>query len=416
MNLKTFDFNKIKYLIVELFIVVVILLNSGHLYQIIEKSNTSVIMFFGVTIILILVFLFKKKRIKIDIKTETLVIFLFSIIFSFALNLEVQQFKLYLSYIAMLLFAYIFTDFVSFETFIKKYQFYLCIIAVISLLGTFLVNHNLINIKLPLIISTNNRMYFDGKIYFYPQYYETLRNQGVFWEPGLFASFLIVGLVFEVLKKEKKNKFYIVIFLVTLITTMSTAGILLLIITLFLYLTNLVYGKEKPIIGMILLIMLSIIVLFWDNIFEHLVKISPHIFSKINRDHGSFSTRVQSILINLEIFSSSPIFGKGLGGATREYIQLSSNVMIDAQSSTNSYFLASLGILGIVYTIAWAYGVFSSKKTTKTAKVLLFIIILIILNKEPHQSLLFTWVLLFYLISSKRKTILNGEENVIQET
>ena len=71
--------------------------------------------------------------------------------------------------------------------------------------------------------------------------YEELRNSGPFWEPGAFSVFINIALILNILVKnkivEKKN----VLFIITIITTLSTAGFLALFVTV-----GLVYFLLNP--------------------------------------------------------------------------------------------------------------------------------------------------------------------------
>jgi hypothetical protein len=62
-----------------------------------------------------------------------------------------------------------------------------------------------------------------------------IRNTGPFWEPGAFAGFLVLALMFnEFVKSQKRNKVRIVL-LITILTTFSTTGYLALSVFLAFY-------------------------------------------------------------------------------------------------------------------------------------------------------------------------------------
>lgn len=76
-----------------------------------------------------------------------------------------------------------------------------------------------------------NRATYSSIVYTYVRhtpgsFYNFQRNAGVFWEPGAYAMFLILGLVINFYKNRRLNNVYGWFFTIALITTQSTAGYL----------------------------------------------------------------------------------------------------------------------------------------------------------------------------------------------
>jgi len=85
---------------------------------------------------------------------------------------------------------------------------------------------------LPLVTNINNVNYYNGFIAFAFAGYGVDRNTGIFWEPGIFSSFLILALVFVILDSPVKRKRFsvaidVILFAIGIVTTNSTAGYLL---------------------------------------------------------------------------------------------------------------------------------------------------------------------------------------------
>lgn len=76
-------------------------------------------------------------------------------------------------------------------------------ITAISLVGYYLVNYTTLLSGLPRMINSNESEYTVGYIFNYitrmPE-----RNCGVFWEPGVFASFLCTAMLYEILFSSQK--------------------------------------------------------------------------------------------------------------------------------------------------------------------------------------------------------------------
>ena len=80
-------------------------------------------------------------------------------------------------------------------------------------------------------ISYHNLIYhykFEGIEYF--------RNCGPFWEPGAFAGYIILALIFILRDFKLMNKKIISVLIFSLLTTVSTTGYLCLFVVIFIYL------------------------------------------------------------------------------------------------------------------------------------------------------------------------------------
>ena len=112
----------------------------------------------------------------------------------------------------------------NFKDVCKIFVNVMTLISIISLVGYFLINYTDILSFLPIIKNRNNVAYAIGYIFNYITIIPE-RNCGIFWEPGVFATFLIVAILFETCFKQKKaNPLKIILFIVCIITTRSTAG------------------------------------------------------------------------------------------------------------------------------------------------------------------------------------------------
>lgn len=260
---------------------------------------------------------------------------------------------------------------------------------------------------LPKYTNINDIVYRVGFIYNYiPDVLE--RNCAMFWEPGLFATYLTVAFLFELLfKNGKASIFRLVLFSVGIITANSSAGFLLLFLCISLIgiknqnasLKNINF---KNFIAAILFIAGFIAIINLDKIILSTSLIENEYFEKLLLENVEESSRGQAIIHNLEMFASSPIFGAGALTVTR-------NVEHVADTSTSTYIMSIFGVMGILYTVLWIWGVFRQKKFNLYTKIFVTAILIIILNKEPHLQMLFTWILFFYLLKDNDK---KGEKEV----
>lgn len=137
---------------------------------------------------------------------------------------------------------------------------------------------------------------------------EIPRNSGPFWEPGGFSVFLFVALTFNIIRDKKFFNKKNTIFLIALLTTQSTTAYLAFFIFICIY----ILISYRSIYSFILMPLLIFIFL---NIYTQLdfmeEKVNKMYTDSQNARTEKVYSRFVSGKINMENFSSSPIFGIG---------------------------------------------------------------------------------------------------------
>ncbi len=146
-------------------------------------------------------------------------------------------------------------------------------------------------------------------------FFDFPRNSGPFWEPGGFACFLIIALIFIILQnKTLKNKKGIVIIL-ALLSTFSTGGYIA-----FAALTGLFYISTKRLRVQVfvipLLIILSITVYQRFNFLEKKISFQLAVLKSGSYQYKSRS-RFISALVDFNDIKNNPVVGRGLSPKTR---------------------------------------------------------------------------------------------------
>lgn len=289
-----------------------------------------------------------------------------------------------------IVFTYKFRDMANF------YKKYISILAIVSLIGYFLVTPGIIKLDFTLINNINEVPYNVSFIFFNLSWTPD-RNIGIFWEPGIFATYLIVALIFEISLNEKNkiSPLRVLLYVVTIITTKSSAGygLLLLVMLLFAmeFANNSKNKKMRFLLNYLIVTPFLLIILFYPVIFsilgfdnnETLIKLMPNmIFSQ---------SRFLAVQHNLNVFFKMPVFGVGFSSAVElvEYV---------SDTSSSTFLLSVFGLPGILYTVLWIYSILKCTKFQKNVSVLMLIMVVLIINKEPHYIMLFSWILLYYLI------------------
>lgn len=173
-----------------------------------------------------------------------------------------------------------------------------------------------------------------------------IRNNGIFGEGGAYQYFLNLALVINLYSiKRPVFSFSNWIFVISILTTFSTTGYIILIIVLA-YTTfgksyeRHMYMKRLIILPFIILILISSTVIV-DKLF--------------NQESQAFlvstQRRILDNIVDYHIIKDNPIFGIGFGN-DKTY-KIYSNKFLGGGSSSNSllYILSSIGIIGFLITL-----------------------------------------------------------------
>ena len=134
--------------------------------------------------------------------------------------------------------------------------------------------------------------------------YQQLRNSGPFWEPGAFAVFLNIAILFNMMSGKKLFDYKNIIFIIALITTLSTAGYL----ALFVIITS-VYLIVNPNLKKVF-IMIPTIVLFTVFIIN-MPFLLPKIKDNVIVAENDNSSRFGSAYSDYQLIYKNPLIGYG---------------------------------------------------------------------------------------------------------
>lgn len=402
IKIKDIYYNKI-FIIICL---VSIILNSGHALITIIPQLRYLTLIFSVMFFIPIFITYDKKKLNIYLVAYLMLVSMciLTLIFS-----GIDNLTYYIIFISTITFAFGITLIYDFKDVVNIFLKIMVFISIISLIGYFLVNNTTLLNMLPIYNNINNVEYRIGLVFNYITIIPK-RNCGMFWEPGLFATYLILALIFELIFKEEKiSKFRVILFTLCILTTNSSAGYALLafiFIIIFLNKNKNEINNKLYYISYIILFVAGILVIFnYSKIIESTEFHSNEVFAKLISANIIESTRYRAINHNLSMFMKNPIFGNGI-------VKSLETVKYVSDTSTSTFMLNIFGILGIQYSIYIIYGVLKITKKTIYNKVILLVILLAIINKEPHEGIVFTWCILFYLLKEstvKKKGIeING--------
>ena len=206
---------------------------------------------------------------------------------------------------------------------------------------------------LPDLASWDNYTFKNYIFYFAPIGFEGssvshssfIRNIGIFWEGGAYQYFLNIALILSLyVKKNPIFSFPNWIFVVSIITTFSTTGYLIMAVVL----ASIVMGKssKRMFFGkMLIIIPLLLTVLFSPVIYNKL-------FDADSREYqGSTQRRVLDTVVDYNVFRDNPLLGIGLGNLEgwKSYSAQLSGGTSSSNGLTN--YLSKIGLLGFLITL-----------------------------------------------------------------
>jgi len=163
-------------------------------------------------------------------------------------------------------------------------------------------------------------------------YFQMLRNNGLWWEPGAFQIFINLAFLLGLLFKKVSNRDYF-LFLIVIVTTFSTSGILIFSVLSF------IYFKRKSNLKLLLIaIVISLPLITASSYYQIVVQ------QKISLNNPSARSRYYDAIVPLRMFASNPIIGIGLGNKST-LLKYTAKFSYGTGSNGMLLLLANLGLL-----------------------------------------------------------------------
>lgn len=316
-----------------------------------ENSNYAIASL-GIFIFLFLIKVFKKDVININIKLLLLTIIAILIIF---LNVLITGDKNILNYviISQIISAFIVVSILNFEDFVDSFTKVMLFFSVYSLIITYLISpfFPAISSIFPIRFNSTGEMLRDYifAFKFIGSYTLEIRNTGIFREMGVYSTYLNLALTFYLFMRfqNKKSNWVIVVFVITILSTLSTAGILNLFLIMVAYIFF--YSKKMEIRSIFISSVLAIIALtLTSSINSGFINQIENSVNKFENQGSSYQVRTAAIIGNTMAWSENPILGNGIDkGIERAYLLYLSKFSIHNTSTTTAF----LAIYGIVFTL-----------------------------------------------------------------
>jgi hypothetical protein len=204
------------------------------------------------------------------------------------------------------------------------------------------------------------------------------RNQGMFWEPGAFGTFIIFALVFETMG-EKINPKHLGVFLATVITTFSTtayfATSLYVLFLLFKYRST---AKNRRLMLALICMTGIAVALLWDFLFA---KGTYSVFGKLIDfiDGGSYGNKVTSVSVRIDsvikpigVFFQYPILGCGMEKLRRLLFEYTHGM-------NTCTFVNWFAVYGLLFGSIMLVGIIKVSASITEKKMLRIVVVLLLL-------------------------------------
>lgn len=334
----------------EKFAILWLVLSSGAVFY--SKLN----MYICVGIMLLIVLLFISLGVSQKILKTNIKMLLFLTIFGF-LTCVVNAFygfsvNDFIIFFSRLLFLCVICSTVEKKHFMQYYIDIMYYMAIVSLV-CFVIVGIFPNISMPFSMNIEE-VNWQGTFYYTLGFYNdiTFRNAGVFTEGGVYQLFLNMALYFAMhVLDDESNKRKIKVFIVTILTTVSSVGY----ISLALIMLSVLLKREDRKKRYYILIFVAIFAILCID------GMTGVLSEKILRQGGSFGSRYDDMIISILVSKDYPMFGIGVAN---DYISIWEQYINSPLRMTNPTYIElqrsnGLGIvmmrMGIPFTMFYVY-------------------------------------------------------------
>lgn len=228
-----------------------------------------------------------------------------------------------------------------------------------------------------------------------------IRSNGVFWEPGAFAVYLNIALLFRLFILKEQRILPLLSYLIALIITFSTAGYICFAFLMVVYILFYNPREKRPRLkwAMALFSLIAVIVVVSSP------DITALLFKKIFKLENTTMVRWYSLVGGFGVAVSSPfigVFSNNIREAMREYSTASGGML----TNTWTYQFAAYGFpFGMLFTW-YSYEFFEKLGLKKIVAIPLFVFLLLSYAGEMFYSYL-PFVFVFYGLRASNECCAN---------
>jgi hypothetical protein len=226
--------------------------------------------------------------------------------------------------------------------------------------------------------------------------YMLVRNSGMFWEPGAFSGYLVLALVFIVIRNGKFHfgdfKMEALWITIGIFTSMSTTGFLVFLVILNIYIFQ-NFGIAK-----IVVLPLTLVVIYFGfsklDFLQNKIELQYQESQELSKSDIS-NTRFGAWKMDMQYIKSQPFTGNGLDAKTRYRFHPWITTDIGHGNGMSNF----LVYWGIPFFLFWTFCVYKAAKTiSQSTFIALSTTIILLLLLQGEQFLNFPIFLMFFII------------------
>lgn len=290
--------------------------------------------------------------------------------------------------------------FTNIITFIAIYSLAIYLICLFPDIKTYLYNHIASNGSLNVEEAVQkgggrNFIIYNFQTDFVSEVIGYSRNCGPFWEPGMFAVFLIIALFFNVFLSDKPKKYKTIILVTTLISTFSTGGFMVALLLVAFYIINTGLTARN----IMLFIPVAILTIAYVMNLEYIGEKTMHQFNTATV--GSDESRYGAFITQLDMIGASPLIG---GEKIADYAKTKT------LASGTLWPLVQYGVIaGVLYYISLLRGCFSFIDPKHMRKIIGWELFILLIALSFSQTILLNMSIILMIFSA----LINNSKNKI---
>ena len=328
-----------------------------------------------------------------DIRTLLITVILTSITILSGLINKAGIFTI-ISRVLPILIAFTIAEHYSINSYVKVFDKFLYLITIIALVFhvVAIIMPNAV-LSLPSIANENGITYRTIIISSVIQFNNIGRSiftrlSGPFWEPGAYAIYLCIGLMFQLFFVEIQSVKKIIIYVIALLLTYSTTGYVafaVLLIAFFVQKRN--FRNDRIKVG--ILALLCLIAVF--GVFGAESALTDMVFGKIVNKDPTTNVRLSSLISGMRIAIDHPWLGVGglAGQYMSDYARLYGFGSSSILANTFVHQFANYGfVFGIIFAVESCKFYIKQFDASKAIGALLFVVLLLLYMGEALFSFL----------------------------
>ena len=208
------------------------------------------------------------------------------------------------------------------------------------------------------------------------------RNPGCFWEPGAFAGYILLAIVFLGLGKQKyardNYRILLAVFSISLFTTLSTTGYVLYPLVMFLQM-DLTVKNAQRVAAMIILLAAASTAMYQLSFVGR--KITGRYNIVVSGGQNWEKSRFGTLIFDFRYIKQRPFFGWGLHEKTR--FALDHGEILEGRGNGLSDFVVKFGFLGMGAYLACTFmGLLRLTRFKMAESIVALAFVILVLNGE----------------------------------